>query len=254
MHDSDLRGLLSDVAAQLRYQRSLGLRGVDIDPQALLQRLSGPPQRDQGGAPLASATTAASPSLREGLTLEDVARQLGDCRRCRLHEKRTNIVFGVGDAHARLMFVGEAPGRDEDLQGEPFVGKAGELLDRMIEAMGLARHQVYIANVVKCRPPRNRDPEPDEVATCEPFLRQQIAAVGPEVLVTLGRYAAQTLLRDATPIGRMRGRWRSYAQIPLLPTFHPAYLLRNPGDKKLVWADLQLVMARLGLPRPTRQG
>jgi DNA polymerase len=158
---------------------------------------------------------------------------------------RTNIVFGVGAPQAKLMFVGEGPGRDEDLQGEPFVGAAGQLLNKMIAAMGLLRSDVYIANVVKCRPPNNRDPEPDEVAACEPFLKQQIAAVRPKVIVALGRHAAQTLLRDSTPITRMRGKWREYERTPLMPTYHPAYLLRNPAEKRPVWQDLQTVMSRL---------
>jgi DNA polymerase len=143
------------------------------------------------------------------------------------------------------MFVGEGPGADEDAQGEPFVGKAGQLLTRMIEAMGLRREEVYIANVVKCRPPGNRDPEPDEIAACEPFLEAQIAALAPKIIVALGRFAVQTLLRDTTPITRQRGRWREYAGVKLMPTFHPAYLLRNPGEKKKAWEDLQLVMKEL---------
>lgn len=144
------------------------------------------------------------------------------------------------------MFIGEGPGKDEDEQGEPFVGAAGQLLTKMIQAMGLAREQVYIANVVKCRPPNNCDPEPDEVAACEPFLKEQIAAIKPTVIVALGRHAAQTLLRDSTPITRMRGKWREYEGIPLMPTYHPAYLLRSPADKRPVWDDLKNVMARLG--------
>jgi DNA polymerase len=144
------------------------------------------------------------------------------------------------------MFVGEGPGEQEDLQGIPFVGKAGQLLTKMIEAMGFLREDVYIANVVKCRPPNNRNPEPDEIAACEPFLKAQIRVVKPKVLVALGKFAAQTLLRDPTPITRMRGRWAQYEGTPLMPTFHPAYLLRNPADKKLAWADLKEVMGRLG--------
>jgi DNA polymerase len=155
-------------------------------------------------------------------------------------------VFGVGDPGAALMFVGEGPGADEDLQGEPFVGKAGQLLTKMIEAMGFRREEVYIANVVKCRPPGNRDPEPDEIAACEPFLKAQIAAVRPRVIVALGRFAVQTLLRDATPITRQRGAWREYEGVKLMPTFHPAYLLRNPAEKGKAWQDLQQVMRELG--------
>ena len=180
-------------------------------------------------------------------TLESVRADVGDCTRCKLHKGRHNIVFGVGNPRARLMFVGEAPGEDEDLQGFPFVGKAGQLLTKMIEAMGLKREDVYIANTVKCRPPNNRNPEPDELESCEPFLKGQLAAVRPEVIVTLGKFAAQSLLRDATPITRLRGQWRQYEGIPVMPTFHPAYLLRSPGEKGKVWEDLKQVMKKLGL-------
>ena len=202
-----------------------------------------------GGTPaVAYDAASAGPSGASGL--EAIQADIGDCRRCKLCKGRTNIVFGVGSPKARLMFVGEGPGRDEDLQGEPFVGEAGKLLTRMIGAMGLTRSDVYIANIVKCRPPRNRDPEADEVAACEPFLLRQIEAIRPEVLVGLGRYAVQTLLRDPTPISRQRGKWRSYDGIALMPTFHPAYLLRNPAGKRQVWEDLQDVMKKLGLPAP----
>ncbi|HEU4384648.1 MAG TPA: uracil-DNA glycosylase [Anaeromyxobacteraceae bacterium] len=175
-----------------------------------------------------------------------VRSDLGECTRCTLHAGRTTLVFGVGDPRAELMFVGEGPGGDEDRQGEPFVGKAGQLLTRMIEAMGFRRAEVYIANVVKCRPPQNRDPEPDEIEACEPFLKAQIAAIGPRVIVALGRFAVQTLLRDGTPISRLRGRWREYQGVRLMPTFHPAYLLRNPADKGKAWEDLKLVMKEFG--------
>jgi DNA polymerase len=177
---------------------------------------------------------------------------VGECTRCKLAGGRTHLVFGVGDPAAELMFVGEGPGADEDAQGEPFVGKAGQLLTRMIEAMGFRREEVYIANVVKCRPPGNRDPEPDEIAACEPFLQGQIAAVRPKVVVALGRFAVQTLLRDPTPISKQRGRWRDYEGVRLMPTFHPAYLLRNPPEKAKAWQDLQLVMKDLGKVPPTR--
>jgi DNA polymerase len=179
-----------------------------------------------------------------------VRAELGDCRRCKLCEGRTKLVFGTGSAHAEIVFVGEGPGADEDLQGEPFVGKAGQLLTRMIEAMGLSREDVYICNVVKCRPPNNRNPEPDEIAACEPFLKAQLAALRPRVIVALGKFAAQTLLRDATPITRLRGNLRSYEGIPLMPTFHPAYLLRSPEEKGKAWQDLKAVLAVLGRTPP----
>jgi DNA polymerase len=177
-----------------------------------------------------------------------VREQLGECTRCKLGRGRTKLVFGVGDARAELMFVGEGPGEDEDLQGEPFVGRAGQLLTKMIEAMGYRREEVYIANVVKCRPPGNRNPEPDEIEACEPFLRAQIDAVRPKVIVALGKFAAQTLLRDTSPIGKLRGRWFTYEGVRLMPTFHPAYLLRSPNEKGRAWDDLQLVMKELGKP------
>ena len=179
-----------------------------------------------------------------------IRRDLGECTRCKLSGGRTKLVFGVGNPAAELMFVGEGPGADEDAQGEPFVGKAGQLLTKMIEAMGFRRDEVYIANVVKCRPPGNRDPEPDEIAACEPFLKAQIAAVKPRVLVALGRFAVQTLLHDPTPISRQRGRWREYQGVRLMPTFHPAYLLRSPPEKKKAWEDLQLVMREFGRGPP----
>jgi uracil-DNA glycosylase family 4 len=185
-----------------------------------------------------------SPEL---LALRD---QVGECTRCKLASGRTTLVFGTGNPRAEIMFVGEGPGADEDKQGEPFVGKAGQLLTKMIEAMGFRREDVYIANVVKCRPPGNRDPEPDEIAACEPFLKQQIAAVAPKVVVALGRFAVHTLLRDPTPISKQRGRWREYEGVKLMPTFHPAYLLRNPPEKKRAWEDLQLVMKEFGKLAP----
>jgi DNA polymerase len=194
-----------------------------------------------------TATASATATAMKLPVLEEVRTELGECTRCKLHKGRHSIVFGVGSPRARLMFVGEAPGEDEDLQGIPFVGKAGQLLTKMIEAMGLRREDVYICNTVKCRPPNNRNPEPDELLACEPFLKGQLAAVKPEVIVTLGKFAAQALLREDTPISRMRGQWKTYEGIPLMPTFHPAYLLRSPGEKGKVWDDLKAVMKKLDL-------
>jgi DNA polymerase len=182
----------------------------------------------------------------EAKTLDELQAAIGDCRRCKLWSGRTHLVFGVGSPNARLMFIGEGPGRDEDLQGEPFVGRAGQLLtDIITKGMGLRREDVYIANVVKCRPPENRNPEPDEVASCEPFLKKQIEIVRPEIIVALGKFAVQTLLQSKVPITRLRGNWHSYHGIKLMPTFHPAYLLRNPADKKLVWADIKKVIKEM---------
>jgi uracil-DNA glycosylase family 4 len=192
------------------------------------------------GKPAAPAPAAS------GKTLDEVRRELGDCKRCKLCNGRTQIVFGVGNPRAQLVFVGEGPGADEDAQGVPFVGKAGQLLTKMIEAMKFKRDEVYICNVVKCRPPNNRNPEPDEIEACEPFLKAQLASIQPQVIVALGKFAAQTLLRVDTPITRLRGQWREYQGIPLMPTFHPAYLLRSPEEKGKAWLDLQEVMKRFG--------
>jgi len=176
-------------------------------------------------------------------SLPDVRAELGDCQRCTLCGTRNNLVFGEGDAQARLVFVGEAPGADEDQQGRPFVGKAGQLLTRIIIAMGLKREEVYICNILKCRPPGNRNPKPEEIAACEPFLIRQLQAIQPKVICALGTFAAHTLLgKTDVPITLLRGRFHSYQGIPLMPTYHPAYLLRNAGAKKQVWEDVQMIM------------
>ena len=183
----------------------------------------------------------------EGDTLERIREDLGECTRCRLHKQRNKIVFGAGNPRAELVFVGEGPGHDEDMQGLPFVGRAGKLLTQMIEAMGLTREQVYICNVVKCRPPENRRPEDDEVATCSPYLYRQLDAIAPKAIVCLGGTAAQALLKTKDSISRFRGTWFDFRNTKLLATYHPAYLLRNPAAKGEVWKDLQKVMAHLGL-------
>jgi DNA polymerase len=181
-------------------------------------------------------------------TLDGLRETIGDCRKCKLHSGRTNLVFGEGSAEARLVFVGEGPGREEDLAGKPFVGEAGKLLTRIIEnGMGLKREKVYICNAVKCRPPNNRQPEPDEKEACVPFLKQQLRLIKPDVICTLGRVAAQGLLGSDFKITRDRGKWRSFMGIPLMPTYHPAYLLRNPSAKRLVWEDVQEIMKQMGL-------
>lgn len=201
----------------------------------------------------ATILPAAAPSLFEtiervaGDTLPRIREDIGDCTRCKLHKGRTKIVFGTGNPNAELMFVGEGPGRDEDLSGEPFVGRAGKLLTDMIKAMGLERQDVYIANVVKCRPPENRLPEKDEITTCSPFLMRQIDTIKPKVICTLGSCSAQTLLQTTQGISKFRGEWFDFRAAKLMPTYHPAYLLRNPGAKPEVWKDLQKVMAVLGL-------
>ena len=180
-----------------------------------------------------------------GQTLPDVRDALGDCRRCPLCETRTNLVFGEGNVRAGLVFVGEAPGADEDRQGRPFVGKAGQLLTRIIVAMGLQRQDVYICNILKCRPPDNRNPRPEEIAACEPFLIRQLRAIQPKIICALGTFSAHTLLKTDVPISLLRGRFHSYQGIPLMPTYHPAYLLRNPGAKRQVWEDVQKIMKAL---------
>lgn len=175
-------------------------------------------------------------------TLADIRADLGDCQRCGLAPGRNCIVFGDGNPRAKLVFVGEGPGFEEDQQGKPFVGAAGQLLTRIIEAIKLTRSQVYICNIIKCRPPGNRNPEPDEIKTCFPFLERQIAAIQPDFICALGTFAAQTLLQTATPISRLRGRFHAYKGIKVLPTYHPAYLLRNPDRKRDVWQDMKMLM------------
>ena len=202
------------------------------------------PERPLPAEPVATART--EKVSVEADTLEKLCAILGDCRRCPLCEQRNNIVFGEGNPHAKLMFIGEGPGFDEDKQGRPFVGRAGELLNKMIRAMQFTREEVYIANIVKCRPPHNRVPMPDEVEKCLPFLKKQIDIIRPEVIVLLGSTAAKNLLNITTGISALRGRWTSFENIPVMPTFHPAYLLRNESAKKDAWQDLQKVMARFG--------
>jgi DNA polymerase len=237
-------------------------RAAPAEPPAPAEPAAAPGRRDPlevfEARPrmLAEADAAAiEQALREPDPARALARlreaAIGDCRRCALHADRRNIVFGTGNPAARLMFVGEGPGAAEDRRGEPFVGRAGELLDRIIAAMGLRRDEVYIGNVVKCRPPENRDPLPNEGATCLPFLEAQIAVIQPEVLVSLGRVPLTWLVDRSLPsVTRVRGRWFDYCGIPLMATFHPAFLLREPHYKRPVWEDMQAVMGRLGLPRP----
>jgi uracil-DNA glycosylase len=219
------------LAEHLKFAAELGVAGVSRDPKwrARQSGLAAPPQ------PVPVFKNAAD-------ALVTIRTEIGDCTRCKLHTQgRTQIVFGVGNPEADLMFVGEAPGADEDAQGIPFVGRAGQLLTKIIEAIGLKREDVYIANVIKCRPPGNRNPEQDEVETCEPFLFQQIDVIRPKVVVALGTFAARTLLRTLDPISRLRGRVFDYRGAKLVPTFHPAYLLRNPSSKREVWEDMKLV-------------
>ena len=213
----------------LKFAAELGVPGISQDP--LWRRRPG---EDPTAVPLVLTTPAEA--------LATVRAEIGDCVRCKLHALgRRQIVFGVGNPDADLMFVGEAPGADEDIQGIPFVGRAGQLLTKIIEAINLSRNDVYIANVITCRPPGNRNPEQDEVDTCEPFLFQQIDVIKPKVIVALGTFAARALLRTLDPISRLRGRVYDYRGAKLIPTFHPAFLLRNPASKREVWEDMKLV-------------
>jgi len=239
-----LRAVLGGFRALVENARDSAVDGFPRGRRAA----SGTPARAEPPSSAAPTTAAAADAER---ALRAVRDEIGDCRRCKLCSGRTHIVFGVGNARANLMFVGEGPGEDEDRKGEPFVGRAGQLLTEIItRGMGLARNDVYIANVVKCRPPGNRNPEPDEIAACQPFLLAQIDAIDPKVIVALGKFAAQTLLQTSTPISKLRGRWMEFRGRRLMPTFHPSYLLRNPADKKLVWDDIRLVMKELDLPLP----
>jgi len=186
--------------------------------------------------------------LEKNTSLTVLREKIGDCQRCKLSLSRTNIVFGEGNPQAELMFIGEGPGGDEDIQARPFVGDAGRLLTRLIEKMGFKREEVYIANIVKCRPPMNRAPQEEEINTCKPFVEEQIRIINPKVIVSLGKISAQSLLNTRVPISKLRGRFYEYMNIPLMPTFHPAYLLRNPKDKQLTWEDTQKVIERLKQP------
>jgi DNA polymerase len=246
--------------ARLRFYRELGLtdfyRRV-VDPSqtiiaasetdtltALQERTPIPPRKPMQGPPPVAQEVA--PADRAS-ALQVIRDDLGDCTRCALHKGRNTIVFADGDPNARLLFVGEGPGADEDAQGLPFVGRAGQLLNNMIAAMGLKREEVYIANVVKCRPPQNRTPEPEEANTCSPFLFRQIDVVRPEVIVALGATAATYLLGQRQPLAGLRGRIHSFRGSKLIVTYHPAFLLRDPRQKKEAWADLQIAMRELGL-------
>jgi uracil-DNA glycosylase family 4 len=257
----------ANLAEHLRFYDELGVTGISRDP-AWRRRDAAQPADSASAEAIAEADPAVSAeaeavpvqisrSVPEALGA--IREDLGDCSRCKLHGLgRTQIVFGVGNPQADLMFVGEAPGADEDIQGEPFVGRAGQLLTKMIEAMGFARGEVYIANVLKCRPPGNRNPEPDEIERCEPFLFRQIASVQPKVIIALGAFAARTLLQTQDPISRLRGRVYPFRGAQLIPTFHPSFLLRSPGYKREAWEDLKKALGLLdrrppaSAPAPSR--
>ena len=220
--------IIADLKAHLEYLREMGIETLPaLEPSAKEVPVSSPPPAS------------------EDLALEQVRAELGDCRRCKLHKTRRTIVFGEGDKKAKLMLIGEGPGYDEDVQGRPFVGKAGQLLTRILQAIRLDRDQVYIANVIKCRPPMNRNPEPDEIKACWPFLEKQISAIQPKIICALGTFAAQTLLRMDTKITALRGKVFDINGIKVIPTYHPAYLLRNPDRKKEVWEDMKRILELL---------
>lgn len=236
MNSDGVHAYLDEIARTLRHMAETGCGGFDLPPEKI------DVVRGWGKGPPVVP--------RE--TLGRIHGDLGECRRCGLHENRQHIVFGDGSARARLVFVGEGPGGDEDRQGKPFVGAAGQLLNRIIEAMGLTRAEVYICNVVKCRPPGNRNPRPDEMGACAPFLARQLQAIGPEYICALGKFAAQFLSGTEAPISSLRGRFFDYHGIRVMPTYHPAYLLRNPEKKREVWEDMKKIMRGLGLTVPGR--
>jgi len=236
------------IAAVQSYIHYLQRPGITELPVTLA-----PPVRTAAAAPpaRASATTlstqGAALDAEPAVRLAQLAAAVHDCHKCDLHRGRTQVVFGTGDPAAALVFVGEAPGHDEDVQGEPFVGAAGQLLNRIIAAIGLRREQVYILNIIKCRPPQNRNPQPDEIAACWPILQEQLACLRPRIICALGTFAAQTLLQTEERISRLRGRFHRFGDLQVMPTYHPAFLLRNPQYKRAVWEDMQLVQGALGL-------
>ena len=225
-YQGQLREIVIGLRHHLEEEKNLGLDGwirSSVSP-----KINTSPQAVVSSPPLPS-------------DLDAVRAEVGDCRRCKLHSYRTQIVFGTGHPRAKLAFVGEAPGRDEDLKGEPFVGLAGQLLNKIIQAIQLSREEVYIGNIIKCRPPENRNPEPDEIAACEPFLIKQLQVIRPKLICALGAFAAQTLLKTEEKISSLRGKFHAYQGIPLMPTYHPAYLLRNPNRKREVWEDMKKI-------------
>lgn len=238
--------LVAQIRTHLEYQKALGVSAVETSPPGRTPAIQTAAAHLRPGAAPALEAERSSPPLSGGL--DAVREEIGACTRCKLCKGRKNLVFGEGASDAVLVFVGEGPGQEEDQQGRPFVGAAGQLLtDIIVKGMKLRREDVYICNIVKCRPPDNRNPEQDEVGACEPFLVKQLAAIKPKMIVALGNVAAKTLLKTTEGITALRGKWKTYQGIPLMPTFHPAYLLRNPSDKRLVWEDIKKVMEKLGL-------
>lgn len=233
----------NDLAAQLQFFKDIGVESLSLETRG---QKGLPPQPPRAPLPPDKGPVGAAPSGPSGpSSLEVVREELGDCQRCKLAPKRTNIVFGSGNPAAELVFVGEAPGYDEDQQGLPFVGRAGQLLTKIIESINLKREDVYICNVLKCRPPENRNPEPDEVAACNPFMKKQLAVIRPKVVCCLGTFAAQTVLQMAAPISKLRGKFFDMDGMRIIATFHPAYLLRSPDKKREVWEDMKQIRAEL---------
>jgi len=224
-----------DLIRELELLREFGFTHLDVAP---------PPSADVAPPPSAAMAGEGAGPTQDSL-LAELQAIVTACEKCRLAKTRTQVVYGVGSPNADLMFIGEAPGRDEDIQGEPFVGRAGQLLTEIIKAMKLTRDDVYIANVIKCRPPENRNPEQDELDMCRPYIRQQVEIIQPRVIVTLGRFALQSLTEKGFAISSVRGQWLDYNGVKVMPTYHPAYLLRNPAAKKEVWADMKKVMSEL---------
>ncbi|MEE9145522.1 MAG: uracil-DNA glycosylase [Candidatus Binatia bacterium] len=243
----ELRNMVASLRRHVQWKEQAGIRSFPRSRSTEKE-----PVKKNGGSLLQGVENGLFSDNAEAYqakTLKELRAAIGDCHRCKLWSGRTHLVFGVGNPKAQVMFVGEGPGRDEDLQGEPFVGRAGQLLtDIITKGMGLRREDIYIANVIKCRPPDNRNPEPDEVDSCEPFLVKQIEIIRPRIIVGLGKFAVQTLLKSKVPISKLRGNWHDYHGIRFMPTFHPAYLLRNPGEKRLVWEDIKKVLKELGTP------
>jgi DNA polymerase len=222
------REIIGDVKSYLEYLKEIGIDGLPVSEQT----------KEQSPA-------NQTPPFSTGQTLEEIRTELGDCKRCKLHRTRKTVVFGEGNPNAKLMFIGEGPGFDEDVQGRPFVGRAGQLLTKIIESIKLRRADVYIANIIKCRPPQNRNPQPDEIQSCNSFLLKQIDAIRPKIICALGAFAAQTLLQTELKISALRGKFHDLKGIKVMPTYHPAYLLRNPESKKEVWEDMKQIAEAL---------
>jgi uracil-DNA glycosylase family 4 len=231
--DRAIQEIIADLQSYLEYLRELGIEGLPVSLETL-------PQKDGSNPPPAPSRTK---------TLEEVRTELGECRRCKLHRTRRTIVFGEGDKKAKLMIIGEGPGYDEDVQGRPFVGKAGQLLTKILQSIHLNREEVYIANIIKCRPPQNRNPEPDEIRSCYSFLLGQISAIQPKIICALGTFAAQTLLKTERKITALRGKAYDQDGIQVIPTYHPAYLLRNPDKKRDVWEDMKRISDLMEHPK-----